>query len=165
MSQTLRTVLFVLLFAFILQMQFNLDADKTASRQLKNAIEIAVHDAALAIEPLAMGDGRVVFDETLARQYLIESLEKNLNVTSKDGYRFTPAPNSFYKSDIKLEHLEFIDDSDGLTYPFNYINTTYDIIETIDGPSVIAVITTDSPRWFRGQSIKIRQGAVYEYLK
>ncbi|RUU70412.1 peptidase M23, partial [Mesorhizobium sp. M7A.F.Ca.MR.362.00.0.0] len=49
MATTLRTIIFVLLFALITQIQFNLDADKTATRQLKNATEIAVHDAGLAV--------------------------------------------------------------------------------------------------------------------
>jgi len=146
-------------------MQYNLDADKTATRQLKNALEIAVHDAALAIDSHEIAEGRIVFDETLAKQYLIDSLERNLNAKTTNGFVFKPVENSFYKSDIIIEHLEFIDDSDGRAYPFNYSYSTYHIVETIDGPCVIAVISTDSPRWFRGDSIKIRQGAVYEYLK
>lgn len=165
MATTLRTVLFILLFALITQMQINLDADKTATRQIKNALELAVHDAALAISPVDMANGRIVFDQNLAITNLSESLASNLKLETSAGYVYTPNSDSFFKDDLYISHLEFIDDSTTTTYPFTYVNDDYDIMETVNGPSVIAVLTTESPRWFKGETTYIRQAAVYEYIK
>jgi hypothetical protein len=165
MATTLRTILFILLFAFITQIQFNLDADKTATRQVKNALEIAVHDAALAVSPSELANGRIVFDQSLATDNLKSSLETNLEATSGAGFVYTPNEDSFYKNDLYLVHLEFIDDNVTTTYPYVYTNPNYKIIERVDGPSVIAVMSTESPRWFNGNTTYIRQAAVYEYRK
>ncbi|MFT9495732.1 MULTISPECIES: hypothetical protein [Bacillota] len=165
MATTLRTILFILLFALITQLQFNLDADKTATRQLKNALELAVHDAGLAISPEAMAEGKIIFDQNTAVSNLQKSLENNLNVTSSAGFVYTPNENSFFKQELYLVHLEFVDDSVSRTYPFVYNNPNYKIVERIEGPSVIAVITTESPRWFNGGTTYVRQAAVYAYRK
>lgn len=165
MATTLRTVLFILLFALITQMQINLDADKTATRQIKNSLELAIHDAALAVSPVDMANGRIVFDQNLAINNLSESLKSNLRLDTVAGYVYTPKTDSLFKKELYISHLEFIDDSMTNTYPFTYVNEDYDIIETINGPSVIAVLTTESPRWFKGETTYIRQAAVYEYIK
>ncbi|WP_432806060.1 hypothetical protein [Mycobacterium sp. Z3061] len=165
METTLKTVLFILLFAFIIQMQYNLDADKTATRQLKSGIELAVHDAAMAVNPEKIAEGKIVFDENQAINNLKASLEANLNVRSNGGYVYTPNKTSFYKNDLYIVDLVFLDDRLGKPYPFTYEDPTYNIIEQINGPSIIAVITTESPRWFNGRKTFIRQAAVYEYKK
>lgn len=165
MATTLRTALFILLFALILQMQYNIDADKTATRQLKNALELAVHDATLAINTDSVVEGKVIFDRDLAIENLKNSLEASLNVKSEGGYVFTPNKDSFFQDDLYLVHLEFIDESASTIFPLNYINPDYEILETINGPSIVAVLTTESPRWFHGKTTFIRQAAVYEYKK
>jgi hypothetical protein len=165
MATTLRTILFILLFALIIQMQLNLDSDKTATRQIKNALELAVHDAALAVSPVEMGVGRVVFDQNQAIENLKMSLEDNLDVASAGGFVYNPNESSFFNNELYITHLEFIDDSITTTYPYTYVNEDYEIMETVDGPSIIAVMTTESPRWFNGRTTYIRQAAVYEYRK
>lgn len=165
MSQTLKASLLVVLFAFITQIQFNLDADKTATRQMKNALELAVHDAGLAIDPTELSLGRVVFNESVAIDNLQRSLEENLRLKSSGGYVYTPEEDSFYQNEVYLVHLEFIDDRLTTTYPYVYENPTYELLEIVNGPSVIAVLTTESPRWFKGNQTFIRQPAVYEYKR
>lgn len=165
MATTLRTIMFILLFVLITQMQFNLDADKTATMQVKNALEIAVHDSSLAVLPSEMANGKVVFDQDKAIVNLRQSLEANLKVQSSGGFVYTPKTNSLFKHELYISHLEFIDDSMTTSYPYTYVNQEYDIMETVDGPSVIAVLTTESPRWFKGGTTYIRQAAVYEYKK
>ncbi|MEI2356698.1 peptidase M23 [Mesobacillus zeae] len=165
MATTLRTILFVLLFSFIIQMQFNLDSDKTATRQVKNGLELAVHDAALAVSPSEIGEGKVVFEQDRAINNLKSSLEENLKISSSGGFVYTPNEGSFFKNDLFISHIEFIDDSVTRTYPYTYVNDKYEIMETVDGPSIIAVMTTESPRWFNGGTTFIRQAAVYEYKK
>jgi hypothetical protein len=163
MATTLRTIIFVLLFALITQIQFNLDADKTAIRQLKNATEIAVHDSGLAVEQEALSEGKIVFDQNKAMENFKASLENNLDLSSTAGYVYNPTDSSFFQQDLYLVDLEFIDDSNTDSYPFVYSNSNYHILENIEGPSIIAVMTTESPRWFKGNLSMIRQAAVYQY--
>lgn len=175
MGTALRTILLILLFAFITQIQFNLDADKTATRQLKNALEIAVHDAALAIDPVSFSNGKIVFEngETVngislpntALDNLKKSIESNLGVTSGAGHVFKPTSTSFFKNDLYLVDLIYLDDRVARTYPFTYSHPQYNFTQTIEGPSVIAIMTTESPRWFVGDMTPITQAAVYEYKK
>jgi hypothetical protein len=165
MAITLRTSLFILLFGLIVQLQFNLDADKTATRQIKNALELAVHDAGLSADPTALSSGQVIFQQSLALDNLQKSLEANLKISSTAGYVYTPKEDSFFKNDLYLVHLEFIDDSINTTYPYIYTNPDYDLLEVLNGPSIIAVMTTESPRWFKGNQTFIRQPAVYEYKR
>lgn len=175
MATALRSILLILLFAFIIQIQFNLDADKTASRQIKNALEIAVHDAALAVDPVSFSNGKIVFlnganlngrllDDT-ALTNLKESIESNLNVTSGAGYVFRPTSTSFFKNDLYLVDLVYIDDRVTRTYPFTYTHPQYHFTQELKGPSIIAIMTTQSPRWFVGSPTVITQAAVYEYIK
>ncbi|OUM93616.1 peptidase M23 [Parageobacillus thermoglucosidasius] len=181
MKITLRTALLVLLYALIVSLQYNLDADKTATRQLKNALELAVHDAALAVDPISLAEeGKIVFldgeqlpngrrlDDTAIENFK-KSLEMNLNLTSAGGYVYSPKENSFFKNDIYVPYLEFIDDSHPLAqngYGFTYSNEEFQIDNLkINGPSVVAIIITESPRWFQGEPIYIRQAAVYEYKR
>lgn len=163
MSTTLRTLLFALLFALIMQLQLNLDTDKTASRQLKNSLELAVHDAGLAINPAALSEGKIIFDKEKSLENLKNSLNNNLKLKSSQGYVYTPTANSFFQKELYLVHLEFIDDSISRTYPFVYYNDNYQVFENVEGPCVIAIVTTESPRWFKGDLAIIRQAAVYEY--
>ena len=175
MGTALRTILLILLFAIITQIQFNLDADKTATRQLKNALEIAVHDASLAVDPVSFSNGKIVFQNgervngnllpNTALENLKESIENNLGVTSGAGYVFKPTTTSFFKNDLFLEDLIYLDDRVARTYPFTYSHPQYNFTQTIEGPSVIAIMTTESPRWFVGGTTVIRQAAVYEYKK
>jgi len=175
MGTALRTILLVLLFAIITQIQFNLDADKTATRQMKNALEIATHDAALAVDPISFSNGKIIFQngETVngnllpnnALENFKKSIESNLNVSSSGGYLYTPTSNSFFKNNLSLVELIYLDDRVDRTYPFTYSHPEYDFTQNIDGPSVIAIMITESPRWFVGGTTVIRQAAVYEYKK
>lgn len=158
MAETMRAVLLTVLFAFIMSIQINLDTDKTATRQMKNAAELAVHDASLALDSNRLVEGNIVFDQKKAKQSIQESLKYHLELDES----LKPLKNSLYQKNITIEHLEFIDDSNA-SFPYKYTNSRYDIVDNLQGPSVIMVISTDSPRYFAGDSIKIRQASVYEY--
>ncbi|MCA1064434.1 peptidase M23 [Rossellomorea aquimaris] len=159
MSEALRTIFLTVLFAFITAMQFNLDADKTATRELKNAVEIAVHDASLALDEAQLRDGKLVFDQVQARQNFRDGLMSYMDLDSA----LTPNPTSFYQDEVVLEYIEFVDDSNA-TFPMTYTNPTYNIVDTLNGPSIIVVVTTTSPRYFAGDPIQLRKAAVYGYF-
>lgn len=165
MSETLKTMFLMLLFAGIIAMQYNGDADRTSNRQIKNALELAVHDAALAIDSTQLSQGLIVFDKVEAKNNLKTSIEQSLRVSSPMGIIYTPDKNSFFQEDIMIEHLEFIDDSNTSNFPMIYTNAKYDIVEIMNGPGIIAVISTRSPRYFVGNKSIIRKAVVYEYNK
>ncbi|MFC0273788.1 peptidase M23 [Metabacillus herbersteinensis] len=164
MSHTLRTMFFIVIFAGLMSLQYNLDSDRTSTRQIKNALELATHDAALALDESQLSQGRIVFDQERALDNLRDSLNANLKLESAAGYLYSPNTNSFYQEDIVLEHIEFVDDSNS-SFPTQYSNLDYDILDTLNGPSVIAVLSTRSPRYFAGSGIIIRKAVVYEYVQ
>lgn len=163
MGQSLKVMFLMVLFAGIMMMQFNLDSDRTSTRQMKNALELAVHDAALSIDESELSQGKVIFDEWEAVENLKASLEFNLELESGAGYVYFPKEGSYYQEPFYVEHLEFIDDDDG-AFPQVYSNPKYDILDTLNGPSIVAVVSTKSPRYFAGEGIIIRKAVVYEYF-
>ncbi|MBF0706731.1 peptidase M23 (plasmid) [Alkalihalobacillus hwajinpoensis] len=162
MAHSLKVMFLMLLFAGIMIMQYNLDSDRTSTRQMKNGLELAVHDAALALDNSQLSQGKVVFDQWEAVENFKASLEANLALESGAGYVYFPKESSYYQEPFYVEHLEFIDDDDG-SFPQVYSNPKYDILDTLNGPSIIAVVSTKSPRYFAGEGITIRKSVVYEY--
>ncbi|WP_066412849.1 hypothetical protein [Sutcliffiella cohnii] len=168
MSEALRGFFLIFIFALIMNIQFNLDADKTATRQIKNSLELAVHDASLAVDENQLGKGFIVFDQGQAEIYFKDSLMFHLDLDSE----LVPNNDSFYEHPFELKLLQFVDDKtedpnnpgQTITFPYIYTDSLYDIVEVLYGPSVIAVIETTSPRYFSGDGITIRQAAVYEYF-
>ncbi|WP_307794966.1 peptidase M23 [Alkalihalobacillus sp. BA299] len=169
MSEALRGFFLIFIFALIMIIQYNLDADKTATRQLKNTLELAIHDASLAIDENQISQGFVVFDQGQAEINFKESMMYHLRLDSN----YVPVANSFYQNAFKIKVLEFIDDQtpdpnnpgQNITFPYVYTNSTYDIVDVLNGPSIIAVVETISPRYFTGNGNTIRQAAIYEYVE
>jgi len=167
MSTALRGFFFILLFALITVLQWNLDSDKTATRQLKNALELAVHDASLALDETQLSQGYIVFDQAQAELNFRQSLSYNLKLNND----LTPVSGSFYKQPFKIDLLQYFDDktpdpnnpSKTISFPYVYSNAKYDVLEVLNGPCVVAVVETKSPRYFKGTPTLIRQAAVYEY--
>jgi hypothetical protein len=172
MGELLRTFYLILAWALIMKMQLNLEIDQTSTRVLKEGLEIAVHDAALALDETELAQGHIVFDQTRALDNLKRSLEANLSVTSTDGRTYQPASHSFFQSPITIVHVEFIDEqtpdpaspTGKVQFPYIYDNPDYEIVDVLNGPSVIVLAKTMSPRYFSDVPMEIRRAAVYEYV-
>lgn len=166
MSETLRVFFLCIMFAGIMTMQLNYEIDKTGTRQLRDALELAVHDASLNLDKTKVTDGYIVFDQPLAEQMLKNSLATNLKL---EPITLNPLTDSFFKGQIRIVYLEYIDDESikktGDVFPFNYRNPTYNLLETIYGPSIVAVVETTSKRFNSDTPITLRQAVVYEYKK
>lgn len=168
MSNALRTFFLVALIVGILTLQLNIDTDLTSTRQLKNYLELAVHDAALALDEEQLTKGNFVFDQVQAEEHLKESLKFHLRLDEN----LIPLEASFFKHPIEIKYLGFldqntIDPSDSTTtisFPYTYSNSRYQLMEKVNGPSVIVVLETISPRYFLGTGRVIRQAVVYEYI-
>lgn len=174
MSEVLRISFMCLVWAFLLKFQIDYEQDQTATRYLKDGLEIAVHDAAMMLDVNQFSEGEIVFNQLLADEVFKLSFEKNMNVemnsvASFAGGAFSPTDQSFFKETIDIIHVEFIDETTqpGAIYPCVYGVScgldVYDIVETIDGPSLVVVAETKSPRAFSQTEKIIRQAVVYEY--
>jgi hypothetical protein len=161
MGSLLRTFFLILIWAGILAMQTNFDMDDKATYKLKNALELAVHDAALALDTREFMNGKIIFDQVVAEQNFRKSLEDNLRLNNS----LEPLTDSFFKEPIVLKHLEYVDHSIGTTFPMNYINDKYHILDTLEGPGIVAVLETSGPRYFTGNKNVIRQAVVYQYKR
>lgn len=142
-------------------MQLNFELDSTSTRRLKDSLELATHDAALSsLRTDQLAEGKIVFDQVEARRILEESLQENLLLDSS----LHPQENSFFQNTIEIKLVDFIDDSLGIpSYPTNYIDDDYQIIESVEGPAIVVVLETTGPRYFIGDTKVIRQAVVYEY--
>ncbi|MEC3018336.1 peptidase M23 [Bacillus cereus] len=158
MSEALKTMFLMMLFGFILMLQYNIDADRTSTRQLKNTLELALHDASLSLDETQLSRGKIVFDQGKADEKLKESLSYHLGLTKG----LIPVKNSFYQHPFQIKSIEYIDEKKN-KFPMDYKNPKYNIVNRLNGPAIIAVIETKSPRYFRGEGITITQAAVYEY--
>ncbi|MFE7064175.1 peptidase M23 [Sutcliffiella sp. NPDC057660] len=161
MTSVLRGLVLVAMWAGIMVMQFNFDLDMSATRKLKNGLELAAHDAALALNQQELSQGRIVFDQAGAFGNINKSLQDNLQL---DGL-YKPLPKTFFHNQVKVLHVEYIDDSSGVDFPMNYSNNTFNVLETIHGPAVVIIAETKSPRFFRGDTITVRQAVVFEYFR
>lgn len=173
MAQTLRIAFMCLVWALIMKFQLDYEQDQTATRNLKDGLEIAVHDAGMMLDIPQFVDGKIVYNQLLAETAFGWAMEKNIKATVSGGSPFIgmyiPTDDSFFKEPIEIVHVEFIDESTqpGVTYPCVYGiscgNPNYEIFETIEGPSIVIVGQTISPRFFSTTDQIIRQAVVYEY--
>jgi hypothetical protein len=159
MAETLRMVFLVFMWAGMLAMQYNHELDTTSTRKLKDALELAIHDAALEIDKAEMSEGNIVFKQVKAEENFRKSLQENLSLNTS----LQPESSSFFQEKVEIKYVEYIDDSNTVTYPFNYFNDKYEIYDTVNGPAIVAVIETKGPRYFAGPTTTIRQAVVYEY--
>ncbi|KAA6446917.1 peptidase M23 [Bacillus swezeyi] len=170
MSVAIRTILFVLLFSYIMTLTTNLDSDKTTTRQLKNSTELAVHDAALALDKARLGEGKIVFNRTEARKNFVASLSYNLKLQESSSDSLTPKSNSFLKDPIRIERLVYIDDNskdgaESISFPYHYEDPIYNVSEILNGPGIIAIVSTKTPRYMKGEGFTATQASVYEYKR
>ncbi|MDT3426025.1 hypothetical protein J2Z22_001545 [Paenibacillus forsythiae] len=108
---------------------------------LKHANNMAVHDAAQNMDESERAEGRLVIDRAAAEASFKETLKANLGLDDS----LTPRAGSRLRYKVEVIDFEVIDESSGVTFPFLYEDSRYGIAKYIQGPSVIAVITTRHP--------------------
>lgn len=175
MSDTIKTAFMILIWALILKLQLDYEVDQTATRNLKDGLEIAVHDASMMLDVDQLLNGYMVFDQELSELIFAQSIKRNMfmqqSTSNVNGGRFSPEENAFFQDDIKIVHMEYIDDmtNPSITYPCVYGvscgDGTYQIPTTISGPSIVVVGETLSPRYFSSKQKVIRQAIVYEFKR
>jgi hypothetical protein len=169
MSEIGRKIFVILVWALTLMFLVDYLQDQKATRDLKDGLELATHDATMMLDSESLSLGTVVFDRLLAEQVFALSFSKNLKVELIGSEYQDTQGKSFFKYPIRIVHMEFIDDitNPGITYPCTYGvscgEAVYDIFETVKGPAIVVVAETYSPRGFSEELKPIRQAVVYEY--
>ncbi|WP_339811704.1 hypothetical protein MKY63_04565 [Paenibacillus sp. FSL R7-0189] len=152
-------VLLIFIYSWFFQIQ-NQEWDQLRS-MLKDANNIAVHDAAQELDETELTRGHLIIDPTEAYDTFQQTLQNNLGLDSG----LSPQGGSRFKTQVKIVKFDIIDDSDGVTFPLLYEDSEYGITKYIAGPSVIAVIETEHPVLISRSKTQqpIRVPAVQEY--
>lgn len=129
--------------------QMDNHATATAYNRLKNALDLATHDAAMEVDRNELARrGRIVFSAN-AQNTLMSSLQKNLKL---DANNRPLAPNLFRSTDqlsvLVFERIESGCPNSPAGFPCTYTNPTYGYVDTLYGPSVVAIIAMRHPRPF-----------------
>lgn len=152
-------VLLVFIYSWFFQIQ-NQEWDMLRS-MLKDANNIAVHDAAQELNEMELTQGKLIIDPTEAYATFQQSLQENLGLNDA----LSPEPGSRFQTQVKIVKFDIVDESDGVTFPLLYEDSNYGITKYIQGPSVIAVIETIHPVLISRGKVQepIRVPAVQEY--
>ncbi|GGG18846.1 hypothetical protein [Paenibacillus abyssi] len=143
-------LLFTAAFCTILWIwQMDNHTSKTGYSRLKNSLDLATHDAAMQIDKNELArNGRIIFANN-AQGILSATLQKNLRL---DLNNYPVAPNMFRSSDqvrvLVFDKLESGCPNSAAGFPCTYNNTTYGYVDTIRGPSIVAIISMRHPRPF-----------------
>lgn len=132
-------VLLIFLYSWFFQAQ-NQEWDIQRSL-LKDANNMAVHDAVLEMNENERSNGRLIIEPDTALKTFKTSLESNLGLDDN----LAPKNGSRLHSPVKIKKFVIVDDSSGVSFPFLYEDSEYGITKYIQGPSVIAVIETAQP--------------------
>ena len=62
MAEHLRMILLVAVSVLMMVMSIDISQYSRSTKYLKEDLEVAVHDAALQIDPLALAEGQIVLD-------------------------------------------------------------------------------------------------------
>ncbi|WP_054029075.1 hypothetical protein [Bacillus sp. FJAT-28004] len=140
-----RALLIIALSTIFLLMQLtNVDRNRNTSliNSLTFSLQYAAHDAALQVDPLQQAEGYIVFNREEARNVFEETLRRNLRLKMD----LTPLPNTLLDDPVEILFEDFVDDSSGVTFPYNYVNDQYHIYKTLLGPAVIYEVRVKSTR-------------------
>jgi hypothetical protein len=152
------------LFAMVLSLQVNVDADFKAMDKLQKANEFAVHDGAIPLKIDDLAAGGFKFDQIIGRENYMESISFLLDA-EWNGTEFIPNGNSFFQEPIRLVYLDFVDSSHPScsSFPCSFNVPIINKAENLAGPSVLAILESESPRFFAGDPSPVRKLSIYEY--
>lgn len=142
----------------------------TAYLRLKQSLDRATHDAALQIKHSLLADeARLEFSDD-AETVLWSSLEQNLRMQLNDGAPAHVTSTSLFRIEDPLQLLLFERLEKGCSsaldgFPCTYVNGTYGYVDTIRGPSIVAIIAMRHPRPFAlSQERFFIVGSSHEYV-
>lgn len=152
-------VLLIFIYSWFFQIQ-NQEWDMMRS-MLKDANNMAVHDASQELNEAARAQGRLIIDPSAAYETFRQTLQSNLGLD--DG--LSPLAGSRLQAQVKIVKFDIVDEATDNTFPMLYEDPAYGITKYIQGPSVIAVIETEHPVLISRNKVQeaITVPAVQEY--
>jgi Peptidase family M23 len=134
MNKIILTIFLVLFTVFSLIIQVNLSTHGRTTKYLKEDLEIAVHDASLALDEEYLSEGYFVFDEEKALGNFKDSFERNTGLTEGD-YSIT---------------LFKVFDQMNTTFPYEFKDSKTGFSDIILYPTVLAIVQTSVSKYFFG---------------
>jgi hypothetical protein len=138
---------------------------ETSYLRLKNALDLATHDAAMQVDKEVLArEGRIVFSAA-SDNVLLTTLRQNLHFNENNS----PIQPNLFRSSDALQILEFARLETGCPgspagFPCTYTNPSYGYVDTVNGPSIIAIIRVRHPRAFSFSADKyFVVGSSHEY--
>ncbi|PWW01226.1 hypothetical protein DFQ01_110116 [Paenibacillus cellulosilyticus] len=108
--------------------------------QLKQAVDLGTHDAALQVEPVALEQGEVRFEQTYT--VFLDALQRQLKLDSG----LDPLATSVWKDGLQVVLFEQVETG---PFPRTYSSgPPYYYTDTLLGPSVVAIVKIKHPRYF-----------------
>jgi hypothetical protein len=126
---------------------------------------MATHDAAERIDPVQRELGDITFLRPEALDAFKLSLMRNLHL---DAALAPIGPNLFRSTDqLKILVFDYIDSHSAIcaSFPCTYTNNAYGYIDTLKGPSIVAIVSMRHPRPY-GISVdgSFVVGSSHEYI-
>jgi len=139
---------------------------ETSRNRLKLSLDRATHDAAMQVDKNVLArEGRIVFTSQ-SKTVFDQTLQTNL----KFDENYYPKANNLFNSADRLEVLVFDRVETGCPgspagFPCTYVNNTYGYVDTLRGPSIVAVIAMKHPRSYGVAANKSYiVGSSHEYI-
>lgn len=160
MDFTIKLSVTILIFLFTWLFQEENQSWDLQRTVLKNAANVAAHDASLQIDDDAKSRGFIVFDELAARSVFRDSLQRNLHLDAS----LAPISGSPVLSDVRVLLFDLLDDSNS-TFPLFYEDHSLGFSQWIFGPAVVVVVEIDHPRFIHSSfsHSPVRVPVVAEY--
>ncbi|WP_051318261.1 hypothetical protein [Cohnella thermotolerans] len=160
MDTVIKVLFGVLVFVYTWLMQEQNQAWDLVRTQLKNANNMATHDAVQLTHTDDLNEGMLVIDFDDALEQFKGTLRANLGLDEN----LSPLPGSPLTAPVRIVHFEVLDERTH-TFPYLYENETYRIAKYLRGPAVVAVIETAHPKLVRGMDQEpVRVPAIQEYV-
>ena len=105
---------------------------------LKEDIELGLHDAVLQLDQAELASGKLVFNQSKAKETFIKSFEESTGLSS---------------SEYQIKEFVFLDENNS-TFPTEYSSTVGDFRTTVIDPTILAVIETKSNSYYANNSPK-----------
>lgn len=148
MNEIIR-ILFVVFFAvFCLITSINQSTYSRSTMYLKEDLDIAVHDASLALDLQSLSEGILKFNEAKA----IENFNKSIYLNTDMGVE-----------DFIVIDFQFFDHSN-TTFPIEYEPSNVNFKDVFYSPTIVAIIETDTQKFFTNAEYNpVRNVASYSY--
>jgi|GEM_PF-1358544 len=159
MDVTIKALFGLLMFVYAWFWQEQNQAWDLTRVQLKNANNMATHDAVQLTHPDELNEGRLTLDRDEALNQFKETLRANLGLD--EG--LAPRPGSPLTAPVRIVYFETIDEQTHV-FPFLYQNSEFRIAKYLRGPAVVAVVETAHPALIGPAQPPVRVPAIHEYV-